>query len=79
MSTSRSDIGAGRGNPTHKKTVLPVTATGTAQPNVKDTPILSTSLNNVQCINLILWSCCFFFFCVSVALAIAFPIAYLNQ
>jgi len=48
--------------------------------HIQDTPneVLKTYFSRAGCTAL-LWCCCAFFFVVTIALAIAFPIAYVNR
>jgi hypothetical protein len=76
--SSRADIAAGRGST--KKTT---SATNVEEVNLKfeneesvDRPLpMTVSVAT----NTVLWCCCGFFFLATIALAIAFPVAYLNR
>lgn len=73
--SSRADIAAGKGS-TKKTTTATSVSLEIENNQTVDRPLHMTS--SVASVT-VLWCCCGFFFLVTIALAIAFPVAYLNR
>jgi hypothetical protein len=76
--SSRADIAAGRGSTKKTTTATSVEEVSLEFENEQtvDRPLrMNSSVASVT----VLWCCCGFFFLVTIALAIAFPVAYLNR
>lgn len=89
MPVSRGDIANGRGASHVSRTVNTVQHIGSSPPAeeavdsvrlaVDPAPAPMTSMTREQITIAGLWCCCAFFFVTTVALAIAFPVAYVNR